>query len=55
MDAGDADWQFVNFSGAVHCFAEADVDNPPGCVYHERSAKRAYRMMGGFFEEAFKM
>jgi dienelactone hydrolase len=55
MDAGDADWQFVNFSGAVHCFAEADANNPPGCVYHERSAKRAYRMMGGFFKEAFKM
>lgn len=55
MDAGDADWQFVNFSGAVHCFAEADANNPPGCVYHERSAKRAYRMMAGFFEEAFKM
>jgi len=47
------DWQFVNFSGAVHCFAESDAQNPPGCVYHERSAKRAYRMMADFFAEVF--
>lgn len=53
MRTAGADWQFVNFSGAVHCFAESDANNPPGCVYHERSAKRAYRMMGDFFEEVF--
>jgi dienelactone hydrolase len=51
-DAG-ADWQFVNFAGAVHCFAEADAASPPGCVYHERSAKRAYRMMHAHLREAF--
>lgn len=50
-DAG-ADWQFVNFADAVHCFAEADA-NSPGCQYHERSAKRAYRMMDDFFAEVF--
>ncbi len=53
MNAAGADWQFVNFSGAVHCFAEADAANPPGCVYHERSARRAFRMMDDFFEERF--
>ena len=53
MDAVDADWQFVNFAGAVHCFAESDADSPPNCVYHERSAKRAWRMMDDFFEERF--
>lgn len=53
MRKAGADWQFVNFSGAVHCFAEADARNPPGCVYHERSAKRAYRMMADFFEDVF--
>ena len=53
MRRAGADWQFVNFSGAVHCFAEADAQNPPGCVYHERSAKRAYRMMADFFAEVF--
>lgn len=54
MDTAGADWQFVNFSGAVHCFAEADANSPPGCLYNERAAKRAYRMMGDFFEEVFK-
>ncbi|MFT4197079.1 MAG: dienelactone hydrolase family protein [Pseudoxanthomonas sp.] len=53
MDAGDADWQFVDFSGAVHCFAEPDADSPPGCVYNQRAARRAYRMLRDFFAERF--
>lgn len=53
MNKAAADWQFVNFSGAVHCFAEADANRPPGCVYNERAAKRAYRMMANFFSERF--
>ncbi|MFN7784034.1 MAG: dienelactone hydrolase family protein [Lysobacterales bacterium] len=52
MTEAGADWQFVNFADAVHCFAEADA-NSPGCQYHERSAKRAYRMMDAFFAEVF--
>jgi dienelactone hydrolase len=54
MKAAGADWQFVNYAGAVHCFAEADANSPPGCVYHERSAKRAYRAMEDFFDERFE-
>jgi dienelactone hydrolase len=53
MNRAEVDWQFVNFAGAVHCFAESDANSPPGCVYHERSARRAYRMMDDFFAEAF--
>ena len=53
MDAAGADWQFVNFSGAVHCFAEADAHDPPGCVYDERAARRAYEMLHDFFRERF--
>lgn len=53
MTAAGADWQFVNFAGAVHCFAEADADSGAACQYHERSAKRAYRMMDDFFAEVF--
>ena len=51
-DAG-ADWQFVNYAGAVHCFAEPDANSGPGCLYHERSAKRAFRAMDDFFAEQF--
>src|SRR5690606_30026953 len=53
MDAAGADWQFVDFSGAVHCFAEPESNSPPGCVYNERAATRAYRMMADFFEAVF--
>jgi dienelactone hydrolase len=51
-DAG-VDYQFVNLSGAVHCFAEPDQNSPPGCIYHPRSAKRGYQYMHAFFDEVF--
>jgi len=51
MDVAKADWQFVNFSGAVHCFAESDANSPPGCLYDPRAAKRAWKMMDNFLEE----
>lgn len=51
-DAG-VDWQFVNFSGAVHCFALPDAHNPPGCVYNELAMRRGERMMRVFFAERF--
>ena len=53
MNQAGADWQFVNFSGAVHCFAESDANSPPGCLYNERAAKRAFRMMDNFLAEVF--
>jgi len=53
MDAAKVDWQFVNFSGAVHCFALPDANKPPGCVYNELATKRAERMMRDFFAERF--
>lgn len=53
MDRAGADWQFVNFSGAVHCFALEAANSPPGCQYNARAAERAYRMMGDFFQERF--
>ncbi len=53
MKAASGDWQFVNFSGAVHCFALKAANSPPGCVYNARAATRAYRMMEDFFDERF--
>ena len=53
MKAANSDWQFVNFSGAVHCFALEGSNSPPGCVYNERAAKRAFSMMNLFFHERF--
>ena len=53
MDAAGSDWQFVNFSGAVHCFAEADAGSDPAsnCRYDARAAKRAWKMLDNFLEE----
>lgn len=53
MDAAGADWTFVNYAGAVHCFAESDAASPPNCVYDARAAARAYRAMNDFFDERF--
>jgi dienelactone hydrolase len=54
MQDTKSDWQFVNFGGAVHCFAEPDEHNTvPGCQYHEPSYKRSMKMMRNFFTERF--
>lgn len=56
MDAAGADWQFVNFSGARHCFAqEEDAGNPAdsNCRYDAHAAGRAMAMMRLFFSERF--
>lgn len=55
MDAAGADWQFVDFSNTVHCFALPDANSPPGCVYNALSAQRAERMMSGFLAERFAL
>lgn len=52
MNDGGADWQFVNFSGAVHCFALPTASRP-GCMYNERAATRGESMMRNFFAERF--
>jgi dienelactone hydrolase len=52
-DAG-ADWQFVNFGGAVHCFAVPEEHGAvPGCQFHEPSYRRSMLMMRNFFAETF--
>ena len=55
MREAGADWQFVNFGGAVHCFAEPDEDGSVigGCKFHEPSYRRSMAMMRGFFDERF--
>ena len=52
MTAAGADWQFVNYADAVHCFA-LETANGPGCMYNERAAKRAFSLMNLFFYERF--
>ncbi len=52
LRASGTDWQFVNIGGAVHCFTEVG-DDSPGCKYDAKAAKRGYRMLHDFFDEAF--
>jgi len=52
-DAG-ADWQFVSYGGAVHCFAIPSATGAvPGCKYDAPVATRAYAQMHAFFAEVF--
>ena len=53
MDAAKADWQFVDFGGAVHCFTQPESKGPGNCAYNATAAKRAFRMMHAFFRERF--
>lgn len=56
MDAAGADWQFVEFSGAVHCFAEPSAGDGPGnCRYDPRAAARAYEMLRDFLVERLEV
>jgi dienelactone hydrolase len=55
MDRAGADWTFVDFSGAVHCFAEADAGDDPAsnCRYDARAARRAHEMLSDYFAAWF--
>lgn len=54
MRDANVDWQFLEFGGAVHCFAIPTADNSvPGCLYNERAAKRGNAQMHLFFGELF--
>jgi len=54
MRDANVDWQFLEFGGAVHCFAIPTAKGEvPGCEYNERAAKRGYALMHSFLDEAF--
>jgi dienelactone hydrolase len=54
MRDANVDWQFLEFGGAVHCFAIPTADGSiDGCKYNERAAKRGAKQMRLFFDEAF--
>ncbi|KGI77149.1 dienelactone hydrolase family protein [Oleiagrimonas soli] len=53
MRASPADWQFVVLGHAVHCFTEVGEDSP-GCRYDARAARRSYRLMDMWLNDAFR-
>jgi dienelactone hydrolase len=55
MRAAKADWQFVNYSGAVHSFTspEADKRGIKGIAYNANADRRSWEAMKSFFAEIF--
>ena len=54
MRGAGADWQFINYGGAVHCFAEPDeLGAIPGCLYHAPTHRRSMAQMRTFLAEQF--
>jgi dienelactone hydrolase len=54
MRAAKADWEFLSYGGAVHCFAIPTADGKvPGCRYDPVVARRADAQMRRFFDAAF--
>ena len=54
MRDAKADWQFLSYGGAVHCFAIPTADGSvPGCKHDPLVAKRAFAQMHMFFDETF--
>ena len=51
-----ADWQLVEYGGAVHCFTHKDAGNDPskGCAYDAHADIRSWAAMKSFFDEIFK-
>lgn len=56
MRAGNADWQFINYSNSVHSFTnpEAGNDNSKGNAYNEKAAKRSFEHLKLFLSEVLQ-
>lgn len=56
MKDGNADWQLVYYSGAVHAFTEKEAGNDPskGAAYNEKADKRSWTAFMQFLDELFK-
>lgn len=54
MRTAKADWQMIYYANAVHAFTEAGAgsDNSTGVAYNEKAAKRSWKHMLMFLDEA---
>lgn len=55
MREGNADWQMIYYSNAVHAFTEKEAgnDNSKGAAYNEKADKRSWQHFLMFLEEVF--
>lgn len=56
MRKAKADWQLVQYGGAVHSFTvpQAGTDTAKGMAYNKEADRRSWSAMRDFFEEVFK-
>lgn len=55
MRDGGADWQLIQYGGAVHSFTDWNADGSmKGAQYNEKADKRSWEDMKQFFGEIFK-
>lgn len=54
MQGTSADWQLVQYSGAVHSFTDPLASNPGAAMYHPVVAKRAFAAMKQLFDELWQ-
>lgn len=55
MRKAKADWQLIQYGGAVHSFTVPEAGNDPskGMAYNKEADKRSWAAMKAFFEELF--
>ncbi|MCO6148704.1 dienelactone hydrolase family protein [Flavobacterium sp. NRK1] len=55
MNEGNADWQMIYYSNAVHAFTEKEAgnDNSKGAAYNEKADKRSWEHFMLFLDELF--
>lgn len=55
MKKAGADWQFIEYGGAVHSFTVPEAGNDPskGAAYNESADRRSWAAMRAFFGEIF--
>lgn len=56
MRKANADWEFVQYGGAVHSFTvpEAGTDTAKGMAYNKAADRRSWEAMKAFLEEVFE-
>jgi dienelactone hydrolase len=56
MESAHVDWQFVAYSGTVHCYtdAKAGSDMSHGCAYNPESEKRSWLAMRNLFHDTLR-
>lgn len=53
LEEARVDYQFIDYSGALHSFSNPAAHMPPAAGYNEPAARRSWLQMQSFFSEIF--